>query len=92
MLDKEFLEILVCPQNHMPLRLAGAPLLARLNRAIAGGRIANVAGRPVEASLQGGLVRQDRTLLYPIVDDIPVLLAEEAIALDQEGLGMKEEG
>jgi uncharacterized protein YbaR (Trm112 family) len=83
MIDKEFLEILVCPQNRMPLRLADAVLLARLNRAIAAGRIANAAGRPVEDLLQGGLVRKDRALLYPIVDDIPVLLAEEAIVLDQ---------
>ena len=81
MIDKEFLEILVCPQNHMPLELADAALLARLNRAIAEGRITSTAGRPVEDSLQGGLVRQDHALLYPIVDEIPVLLAEEAIAL-----------
>ena len=83
MIDKELLEILVCPQSHMPLRLADAPLMARLNRAIAAGRICNEAGRPVEDSLQGGLVRQDRALLYPIMDDIPVLLVEEAIRLDQ---------
>jgi uncharacterized protein YbaR (Trm112 family) len=83
MLDKELLEILVCPQNHTPLRLADHQLLAKLNRAITAGRIKNQAGRAVEDSLQGGLVRQDRTLLYPIVDDIPVLLVEEAIALDQ---------
>jgi uncharacterized protein YbaR (Trm112 family) len=83
MIDKEFLEILVCPQNRMPLRLADAALMAGLNRAIAAGGIANAAGRPVAESLQGGLVRKDRALLYPIVDDIPVLLAEEAITLDQ---------
>jgi uncharacterized protein YbaR (Trm112 family) len=83
MIDEEFLETLVCPQNRMPLHLADARLMAKLNRAIAAGRISNEAGRPVEDSLQAGLVRKDRTLLYPIMDDIPVLLAEEAIALDQ---------
>ncbi|MGA2068810.1 MAG: hypothetical protein ABSG86_27830 [Thermoguttaceae bacterium] len=83
MIDKEFVETLVCPQNRTPLRLADAPLVAKLNRAIAAGRIVNRAGRPVEDSFQAALVRQDRAMLYPIVDDIPVLLAEEAIALDQ---------
>jgi uncharacterized protein len=85
MIDKELLEILVCPQNHMPLRLADDALLGRLNRAIAGGRICNQVGRAVEDHLQGGLVRRDQALLYPIVDDIPVLLAEEAIPLEQLG-------
>jgi uncharacterized protein YbaR (Trm112 family) len=83
MIDKEFLETLVCPQDHTPLRLADTQFMARLNRAIAGGRITNAAGRCVEDSIEGGLIRQDFTLLYPIVDDIPVLLAEEAISLDQ---------
>jgi uncharacterized protein YbaR (Trm112 family) len=31
------------------------------------------------------LVREDGTLLYPIVDDIPVLLTEEAIPLEAIG-------
>jgi uncharacterized protein YbaR (Trm112 family) len=56
-------------------------LLARINRAIAAGRVKNRAGRPMEHPLAGGLVRKDQTLLYPIVDDIPVLLADEAIPL-----------
>ena len=43
----------------------------------------NQAGRPVEQPLAGGLVRTDDALLYPIVDDIPVLLADEAIPLGQ---------
>jgi uncharacterized protein YbaR (Trm112 family) len=82
MIDKETLEILVCPKDRTPLHLADSRLMARLNRAVAMGRVKNVAGRPVEDSLQGGLVRHDGTLLYPIVDDIPVLLVEEAIPLE----------
>jgi uncharacterized protein YbaR (Trm112 family) len=85
MIDREFVEILKCPQDHSPLHLADDPLMARLNRAIGAGRVKNQAGRPVEDALQGGLVRQDGSVLYPIVDDIPVLLAEEAIPLGQVG-------
>ncbi|MGA2617757.1 MAG: Trm112 family protein [Thermoguttaceae bacterium] len=83
MIDKELLAILVCPQDRLPLHLAEAALVERLNRAIGAGRIRNQAGRLVEDALQEGLVRQDGLLLYPIVDDIPILLAEEAIALGQ---------
>ncbi len=83
MIDRELAEMLVCPKDRLPLKLADQPLLSRLNRAIAAGRVKNQAGRPVEDLLHAALVRHDHTLLYPIVDDIPVLLIEEAIALDQ---------
>ena len=83
MIDKNFLDILVCPQDHTPLTLADHALLSKLNRDIAAGRVKNQAGRPVEDPLEAGLVRRDQTLLYPIVDDIPLLLMEEAIPLDQ---------
>jgi uncharacterized protein YbaR (Trm112 family) len=83
MINKELLPILVCPTDQTPLRIATDQLLARLNRAIAAGRVKNQAGRSVEQPLAGGLVRADNTLLYPIVDDIPVLLLDEAIPLAQ---------
>jgi uncharacterized protein YbaR (Trm112 family) len=82
MIDNDFVEILRCPQNRTVLHLADAALLTALNRAIGAGKVKNQAGRAVEDSLEGGLVREDGTLLYPIVDDIPVLLAEEAIPLE----------
>jgi len=83
MIDKELLSILVCPTDRTPLRMADQQTLTRLNRAIAAGRVRNQAGRPVEQPLAGGLVRADGALLYPIVDEIPVLLADEAIPLGQ---------
>ncbi len=83
MIDKEILDVLVCPDDHSPLSLAGEDLIERLNAAIAAGGIENRDGTKVEAPLHGGLVRQDGKLLYPIVDDIPVLLVEEAISLEQ---------
>jgi uncharacterized protein len=85
MIDKELLEILACPRDHTPLRLADAELLRRLNRLIALRQIKNQAGREVEDQVQDGLVTHDGAALYPIVDDIPVLLVEEAIPLDQLG-------
>jgi uncharacterized protein YbaR (Trm112 family) len=83
MIDKEFLETLVCPKDHSPLHLAEPELMARLNRAIAAGRVKNEAGRAVEDSIEAGLVRHDQGVLYPVVDDIPVLLVEESISLEQ---------
>lgn len=83
MIDQDMLRILVCPRDHTTLKLADRRLLDSINQAISAGQIENLGGEPVKDLLQGGLVRQDETLLYPIVDDIPVLLIDEAIALDQ---------
>ncbi len=83
MIEKELLDLLVCPENHTALSPAGEELMARLNGAIEEGRIKNRLGQAVEGPLSGGLVREDMTLLYPIVEEIPVLLVDEAIPLDQ---------
>jgi len=85
MIDKKLLEILVCPEHHTPLRIAEEPLLERLNQAIGTGRVRNKLGETVEEPLAGGLVSQDNVLFYPVVDDIPVLLVDEAIPLKQIG-------
>jgi len=81
-IDKELLEILVCPENHTRLQLAEEPLVAKLNAAIAAGGLTNRGGEPVTEPIHGGLVREDGTLLYPIRDDVPVMIVDEAIPLE----------
>ncbi len=76
------LEFLVCPQSHLRLRAAEAPLLEWLNRAIVAGGVTSAAGRSVDEPIDDGLLRADGHVLYPIIDEIPILLADEAIAVD----------
>ncbi len=79
--DKKNKPILVCPADHTPLKNADEKLVAKVNRAIAGGEVVNRAGRPVEQPIDGGLLREDGVFLYPVLDGIPVLLPDEAIPM-----------
>ena len=83
MINSELLKTLVCPENHAALALADDSLVRRLNEAIANGKLKNKAGSPLAVPLAGGLVRADRAVVYPIVDNIPLMLADEAIPLAQ---------
>jgi uncharacterized protein YbaR (Trm112 family) len=78
-IDKDLLEILACPATLQPLALADAALVARVNAAIAAGRVKNVGGKPVAEALPAALVRKDGQIVYAIRDEIPILLVDEGI-------------
>ncbi len=81
MIAESFLKLLCCPEDLSPLAGAEAPLVERLNAAIARRELRNKAGRVLETAAEGFLVRADGKVAYPIVDQIPVLLIEEGIEL-----------
>lgn len=83
MIDENLLKVLSCPISHAPLRLADAETVARLNRGISAGCVQDRSGRAVEKPLEGGLMPDGGDFLYPIFNDIPVLLPDEAIDLAQ---------
>jgi uncharacterized protein YbaR (Trm112 family) len=82
MVDPELLEILVCPETKTRVQLADEALLERVNRAIEAGQVRNRGGATVGTRIEGGLVREDGRFLYPIRDDIPVMLIDEALPLE----------
>jgi len=81
MIDPELLKILCCPETHQPLALAEPGLVQRLNQQIDSGQLRNRAGQPVTRKCDGGLVRQDGQFVYPVCQNIPILLINEAIPL-----------
>lgn len=84
MLNKEFIALMRCPENRSALALADAGLVAEVNKAISAGRLKNRAGVILGDRLAGGLIRQDHAVLYPINrDEIPILLLDEGILLNQ---------
>ncbi|MHB8900042.1 MAG: Trm112 family protein [Thermoguttaceae bacterium] len=83
MIRPELLELLQCPETKRPLRPADESVVARINQGIAAGTIRNRVEETVDTPLSGGLVSEGGSVLYPIIDDVPVMLAEEAIPLEQ---------
>lgn len=81
--DKDLIAILCCPETKQAVSLADEALIERLNEAIGRGELRNKAKKQVTERLDGGLLRADKKVLYPIREDIPVMLIEEAIPLDQ---------
>ncbi len=86
MLSAELLKVLVCPETHLELSLADHAVLGRLNQAIAAGRLTNKAGQPVKQQLDAALIRTDGMVAYAVVDEIPMMLVDEGIPLDQPAL------
>jgi uncharacterized protein YbaR (Trm112 family) len=77
--NPELLEILVCPETKQPVAPASGEVLARVNAEIDAGRLRNRGGDPVGRRLAEALLREDGRILYPVDDDIPVMLIEESI-------------
>ncbi len=85
-MDKRLLELLCCPVARTAVRVAERAELDALNRAIGAGGVRNAGGTIIDRPLPAALVTVDRARAYPVVDDIPVILADEAIiAAEVEG-------
>lgn len=80
MLDSRLLDILRCPETRQTLTLLPENQLIDLNRNISLGNVRNLAGRSVVGPLSAALVRQDGTRIFPVVEDIPVMLLDESIS------------
>lgn len=81
-LDEALLEILCCPETKQAVALMDAASLDVLNRKITNGEVQNTGGNPVKEPLDGGLIRSDKKVAYPIREMIPIMLIEEGIPTD----------
>ena len=70
-----------CPETHQSIALAEPSLIEKLNQQIAAGQLKNRAGQLIKEKIDGGLVREDKKFVYPLRENIPIMLIDEAIPL-----------
>ena len=81
-IDQGLLAILCCPETKQEVGLAPDELVAKLNGDIERGQLRNRAQQPINEKIDGGLLRADKKILYPVRDNIPVMLIDEGIPLE----------
>jgi uncharacterized protein YbaR (Trm112 family) len=82
MIDKELLDILCCPETKQDVQYIEGEPIKKINQRIKDGSLKNRAGDTVKEPIDAGLLREDRSYLYPIREDIPIMLIDEAIAFE----------
>ena len=78
----DLLTILCCPETKQGLSLLEAEAVVRLNHRINQGEIKNKGGQIITEPLDGGLLREDKQIVYAIRDQIPIMLIEEGIMVE----------
>jgi uncharacterized protein YbaR (Trm112 family) len=81
--DGKLLEILCCPVSKVPLNRLERSKLQKLNQAISAGNVESVRGEKIQSELNEGLITDDGKVVYPVQDDIPLLLEEKGIGTTQ---------
>ena len=86
MIAKDLLAILCCPETKQDIRLLEPNSVEKLNQRIAKGELKTKGGESVSEKIDGGLLRKDETIVYPIRDQIPIMLIEEGIVVEKSDI------
>ncbi|GJL60627.1 MAG: hypothetical protein NPIRA03_34840 [Nitrospirales bacterium] len=82
----DLLAILCCPETKQEVCLLDPTVVEHLNQRISKGELKTKGGHPVTEQIDGGLLRKDKTVIYPIRDQIPIMLIEEGIPIEKSDL------
>jgi uncharacterized protein YbaR (Trm112 family) len=83
MVDKELLDILCCPETKQDVTLIEGDFINKINLKIKNGTLKNRGGEIVREEIDSGLVREDKKYFYPVREDIPIMLIDEAIPFEE---------
>lgn len=80
---QDLLAILCCPETKQDIRLLEPTFVEQLNQRIIKGELKTKDGQLVTEKIDGGLLRKDEKVVYPIRDQIPIMLIEEGILIEK---------
>ncbi len=83
-MEPHFTDILQCPLTHSDLTWLDAEQVAQLNAEIARGDLYHLDGTPARKPLGQAFASADGKLIYPVEEDIIILLPFLALTGDQE--------
>ena len=86
MIAQDLLAILCCPETKQDIRLLEPNFVEKLNQRIEKGELKTKGGQSVAEKIDGGLLRNDGTVIYPIRDQIPIMLIEEGILVEKSDI------
>ena len=82
-MNEKILKLICCPSSKKQLKILNEESLANLNQAISAGLIKNNQGKILKDEIEQALITEDYELAYVVRDDIPVLLENESIKMNQ---------
>lgn len=80
MIVKDLLKILCCPETKQGIQYIEGAVINTINAAIKKGTLKNRSNQTIKDPITAGLLREDRKYLYPVREDIPIMLIDEAIS------------
>ena len=78
------LDLIRCPITLERLEVAPADLVERLRSSVRDGKLINRLGTNVSDDFQSGLLNESKSWFYPVIDEIPTLVPDEAIACEHQ--------
>ncbi len=80
-MNPELLKLLCCPETRQRLQVADPELIQELNRRVTAGVLRDRAGKPISEKIDAGFIRADGKFLFPVRDEIPIMLIDESVPL-----------
>ena len=83
MISEDLLKVIACPETKQDLVVAEDEIVQKINDLIESGELLNRSKQKVTEKIDSGLIqKEDKKYLYPIRDEIPILLIDESISLE----------
>lgn len=83
MISDELLNVIACPETKQDLVIADGSIVEKINSLIESGELKNRSKQLIVEKIDGGLIQKEaQQYLYPIRNEIPILLIDESIPLE----------